>query len=276
MSIKLICIDMDGTLLVNDHDISEENKQAVMEAVNKGIHVAITTGRIYNCAKLYSESIGLKTAIISSNGAFIGDMNGNEIYKNPLSLKEIKDIETIAKKYNFLFYLTANFGLISTEELPENNLYKVLNKSLKEEDKVLLKVVKDMDEAYNLYPNDLLKAMCICKGNMEDLAKARQELHKLNPNLQTVASWKNNFEIMRTDCSQGYAVEKLAKSLNLTRDEVMCIGDSENDLSMIEYSGTGVAMGNALDMVKSAATYITDTNVNSGVAKAINKFVLNK
>ena len=75
--------------------------------------------------------------------------------------------------------------------------------------------------------------------------------------------------------SKGNAVAKLAKSLNLSPEEVMCIGDSENDLSMIEFAGLGVAMGNGLDLLKDAADYITDTNNNDGVAKAIENFVLN-
>ena len=72
MSIKLICIDMDGTLLMDQHNISEEDKSAIKYAIEKGVHVAITTGRVYNCAKLYSDLIGLTTPIIASNGAFIG------------------------------------------------------------------------------------------------------------------------------------------------------------------------------------------------------------
>ena len=75
--------------------------------------------------------------------------------------------------------------------------------------------------------------------------------------------------------SKGNAVAYLADMLNITQEEVMCIGDSENDLSMINYAGIGVAMGNGLDMVKEAADFVTDTNDNSGVAKAINHFVLN-
>ena len=75
--------------------------------------------------------------------------------------------------------------------------------------------------------------------------------------------------------SKGNAVAYLADMLSVAQEEIMCIGDSENDLSMINYAGIGVAMGNGLDMVKEAADFVTDTNDNSGVAKAINHFVLN-
>lgn len=104
--------------------------------------------------------------------------------------------------------------------------------------------------------------------------KVKKELKQLNPELEIVSSWDDNFEIMKKGSSKGEAVAQLAKYFNLKRDEVMCIGDSENDLSMIEYAGIGVAMGNAIDIVKQSAQYITLPNTESGVAKAIEKFVL--
>lgn len=274
MAIKLICIDMDGTLLMDQQNVSEENKKAIKEAVSRGVHVAITTGRVYNCAKLYSDEIGLKTPIIASNGAFIGGSNGETIYNNPLSANEIKDFLSLTKQYGLLSYLTGNFGIVSTMELPGNHIYKVLNKRLKDEEKIKFEVIDNIDNAFNLYPNQLLKGVCIEKNNISKLMKVKKELKQLNPELEIVSSWDDNFEIMKKGSSKGEAVAQLAKYFNLKRDEVMCIGDSENDLSMIEYAGVGVAMGNAIDIVKNSAQYVTLPNTESGVAKAIEKFVL--
>ncbi|CEK35799.1 HAD family hydrolase,Phosphatase YidA,sugar phosphate phosphatase,Predicted hydrolase (HAD superfamily),Cof-like hydrolase,haloacid dehalogenase-like hydrolase [[Clostridium] sordellii] len=274
MAIKLICIDMDGTLLMDQQNISKENKFAIKKAVSQGVHVAITTGRVYNCAKLYSDDIGLKTPIIASNGAFIGGSNGDVIYNNPLTPNEVKDFLSISKKYGLFSYLTANFGIVSTDELPEDHIYKVLNNRLKDDEKIKFKVINNIDEAFNMYPNELLKGVCLEKHNIEKLIQAKNELKKLNPELEIVSSWDDNFEIMKKGSSKGEAVSQLAKYFNLKRDEIMCIGDSENDLSMIEYAGIGVAMGNAIDKVKKSAQYITAPNTDSGVAKAIEKFVL--
>lgn len=274
MAIKLICIDMDGTLLMDQQNVSEENKKAIKEAVSRGIHVAITTGRVYNCAKLYSDEIGLKTPIIASNGAFIGGSNGETIYNNPLTANEIKDFLSLTKQYGLLSYLTGNFGIVSTTELPDNHIYKVLNKRLKDEEKIKFEVIDNIDNAFKLYPNQLLKGVCIEKNNISNLMKVKEELKQLNPELEIVSSWDDNFEIMKKGSSKGEAVAQLAKYFNLKRDEVMCIGDSENDLSMIEYAGIGVAMGNAIDIVKQSAQYVTLPNTESGVAKAIKKFVL--
>lgn len=275
MAIKLICIDMDGTLLIDQQNISKENKDAIKGAISKGVHVAITTGRVYDCAKLYSDEIGLKTPIIASNGAFIGGSNGEVIYNNPLNYSEVNDFLKLTDKYNLYSYLTANFGIVSTTELPENHIYKILNNRLKNDEKIKLEVIDNIEDACSLYPNELLKGVCVEKDDTEKLMKAKYELKKLNPELEIVSSWDDNFEIMKKGSSKGEAVAQLAKHFNLKRDEIMCIGDSENDLSMIEYAGVGVAMGNAIDKVKEAAQYVTTPNTESGVAKAIRKFILN-
>ncbi|SHH59763.1 hypothetical protein SAMN02745196_00907 [Clostridium collagenovorans DSM 3089] len=275
MTIKLICIDMDGTLLVDTQKVSEENKKAIKEAINKGVHVAITTGRLYGCAKLYSDSIGLKTPIIASNGAFIGDVNGDTIFENPLSQDNIRDFLRITSKYDLFSYLTTNSNILSFKEVPEDHMYKVLNKSLKKDDQIIFHTLDNINSVYDFHDENILKGVCVEKSDFCKLNKAKEELKSCSSDLEIVSSWNNNFEVMKKGSSKGEAVKQLSKFLNINKEEVMCIGDSENDLSMIQYAGIGVAMGNASDEVKSKAQYVTDTNVNSGVAKAIQKFVLN-
>ncbi|MBC8016730.1 MAG: HAD-IIB family hydrolase, partial [Sporomusaceae bacterium] len=101
----------------------------------------------------------------------------------------------------------------------------------------------------------------------------RNELKKITQ-LEIVDSSKYNIEITRKGVSKGKAVEMLAILYNVKREEIITIGDSENDISMIEYAGLGIAMGNASDRVKQAADYVTDSNDNEGVANGINKFIL--
>lgn len=273
MAIKLICIDMDGTLLKDQQVVSEKNKQAIKEVIEKGIKVAITTGRMYDCAKLYSKEIGLDTPIIASNGAFIG-YKDEVIYNNPLEISDIKAFFEVTKKYRLNAYLTANFGIISDYELPETHVYKILNKTLNEDEQIKLIVSNDINKEIEKYDGQILKGVCVEKDRMDDLVKARKELEDLNLNIEIVSSWDDNFEIMKKGSSKGQAVKALAEYLGINKDDVMCIGDSENDLSMIEYAGIGVAMGNAIEKVKKEADYITDTNVNDGVAKAIKKFAI--
>ena len=273
MSIKLICIDMDGTLLKDKKTVSEENLNSIKLAIKKGVKVVITTGRIYDCAKMYSEKIGLDTPIIASNGAFIG-YKDKVIYNNPLKKEDILKFLEVTKKHGLKAYLTANFGIISEEELAEDHVYKILNKTLKDEEKVKLIVSDNIREEIEKFDGEILKGVCADKNNKVNLIKAREELESLNTNMEIVSSWNDNFEVMRNGSTKGDAVRYLANYFEIDKEEVMCIGDSENDLSMIKYAGTGIAMGNASEDIKSVADYVTDTNVNDGVAKAINKFVL--
>lgn len=273
MSIKLICIDMDGTLLKDKKTVSEENLNSIKLAIKKGVKVVITTGRIYDCAKMYSEKIGLDTPIIASNGAFIG-YKDKVIYNNPLKKEDILKFLEVTKKHGLKAYLTANFGIISEEELAEDHVYKILNKMLKDEEKVKLIVSDNIKEEIEKFDGEILKGVCADKNNKVNLIKAREELESLNTNMEIVSSWNDNFEVMRNGSTKGDAVRYLANYFGIDKEEVMCIGDSENDLSMIKYAGIGVAMGNASEDIKSVADYVTDTNVNDGVAKAINKFVL--
>lgn len=93
--------------------------------------------------------------------------------------------------------------------------------------------------------------------------------------IEVVSSYENNFEIMTNGVSKGRGVEILAAYYNIKPEEIICIGDNENDLSMIKFAALGVAMGNAPSSIKEQADYVTDTNDNDGVAKVIEKFILN-
>lgn len=275
MTIKLICIDMDGTLLKNEHEVSQEDQCAIKHAVEQGVHVAITTGRVYRFAKLYADQIGLTTPIIASNGAFIGDINGEPIYCNPLEGEDIRYFLEKTTEKGLLSYFAANFGIISTVELPEPNSYKRLNQTLKPEQQIRFDQLGSIDEMIAKYPNEVLKGVCLADDLML-LNQVKEEIKAHCPHLEVVSSWKNNFEVMKKGSSKGEAVKQLAEFYHLTPSEVMCMGDSENDLSMIQFAGIGVAMGNAIDLVKEAADFVTRSNEDAGVAHAINLYVFNE
>ena len=278
-NIKLICIDMDGTLLNSNHEVSERNKEALKKAKELGVNIAISTGRLFCSARYYSDMIGINTAVIASNGAYIKtNYEDKPLLENPMPKDIVIEIYNIVKKHG----LSVNFNswdtLIREYPVPETHAYYVMNKFLPEEKKV--KFIIDSNSFVNTLENfegNILKGIVIEeKENKDHLWAAKKELKDIfGDKLHIVSSGNNNFEIMIGSSSKGNAVAKLAKSLNLLPEEVMCIGDSENDLSMIEFAGLGVAMGNGLDLLKDAADYITDTNNNDGVAKAIENFVLN-
>ena len=278
-NIKLICIDMDGTLLNNKHEVSERNKEALRKASELGVNIAITTGRLFSSARYYSDMIGINTAVISSNGAYIKTNHYDEaILESSLSLDLVLEIYNIIKKYGLTITFNSWDTLIRETEVPETHAYYIMNKDLSEDKKVKFLVdTENFIDTIKNFNGTILKGIVIEeRENKENLWTAKEELIKvLGDKVHVVSSGHNNFEIMSGEVSKGKAVEYYAKSLNIDPSEVMCIGDSENDLSMIKFAGIGVAMGNGLDLIKKEADYITDSNEEDGVGKAIEHFVLN-
>ena len=277
MEYKLIAIDMDGTLLSNRHEIPEYNKEMIKRATKAGVKIAITTGRLFASARKYSELIGVETPIIASNGAYIREKDREEIiYESKLTRKQFDEILSVIKKYDFTVYMNTSDTVISEGIVPDDHAYKLVNNELDDAWKIKFVEKTSFEEVYDQFSNDILKFICIEERETRDeLMKAKAELAQFE-DLEVVSSWDNNFEVMAQGTSKGKAVEKLAQVLGIKREEVICIGDSENDLSMVQYGGLGVAMGNAIDIVKENADYITDTNTNAGVGKMIAKFIFNE
>lgn len=274
MKYKLICIDMDGTLLSNDHKVSDYNAEAIRKASEIGIHIAITTGRIYASAKYYSQIIGIDAPIITANGASIKDSgDGAVIYNNPIPTNVLIGFANILKKHNLKANFTTGDTIFTTYEIPETHTYKISNKIVSDDLKVNFLTFDNIEDGFSKFEGEVLKCFVGEDIKLDDLKNARNEITKeFGNDLHIVSSGPNNFEIMQKDSSKGNAAKKLAKVLGINQDEVMCIGDSENDLSMIKFAGLGVAMGNSMELLKESANYITETNDNSGVARAIEKF----
>lgn len=275
-NIKLICIDMDGTLLNSKHEVSEKNKNALKKAKEIGINIAVTTGRLFCSARYYSDLLGIDTPVIASNGAYIKNKYEDDpMLECPIPKDMLIDIYKIIKKHDLIVNSNSWNTFIRDAEIPEGHAYKTMNKDLPEGKKVNFIVNEDFISAINEFEGNLLKVIIVEDENKEKLWRAKEELQSIyNDKLHIVSSGTNNFEIMIGNVSKGNAVAYLADSLHIPSEEIMCIGDSENDISMLKFAGLGVAMGNGLQMVKDVADFVTDTNDNDGVAKAIEKFVL--
>ena len=131
---------------------------------------------------------------------------------------------------------------------------------------------KKLNEVLEIYKDDIVK--CIMFSiSAERTEKFRKRLDELS-DIVYYCSGHRSIEINAKDISKGNAVKFLAKHYGIKREEVICIGDNENDISMIEYAGLGVAMGNACDKIKEISNFITDTNNNDGVAKVIEGFII--
>jgi len=273
MDYKLICIDMDGTLLNDKKIISERNLRAIRLANEKGIRIAVCTGRIFTSADFFSELLGVKSPVIASNGAYIREKDRNEVvYKATLGAEKCKKLLSVFRQYDlYPHYYTSN--TVFTEKLIySSRFYEEVNKTLPKDNQIKIQLVEDWNDVFEKYEKEIFKGIAI-DDNIEKLQDAKTSLKGM-ADFEVVSSNYNNFEVMNSGVSKGSAVKILADYYGISKEQVMCIGDSENDLSMIKFAGLGIAMGNADEDVKKAAGYITDNNNCDGVAKVIEKFVL--
>lgn len=269
MGYKLVAIDMDGTLLNSKNQVSERTIEAINNAKKKGVHIVLSTGRILKSASYYSKSLGLRNPIIASNGALMVDGDYNIFYKKPLEMNLVKDIADLALKekiYCHFYDETSFYSNIKIKEVLE--FYNEGNESLS----IDIKIYKDISEIVERDDLNIYKFLFI-ENNKEKLQSFRNKLQTLE-NINISSSWSNNVEAMKEKVSKGEALRVLSKILNINPSEIIAIGDSENDLSMLSYAGLAVAMGNGDNNVKEKASYITDSNDRDGVAKVIEKFIL--
>lgn len=271
---KLVCIDLDGTLLTDEKTITKENIETIRKASSLGINICIATGRIYKFVDHIKETLGNKIKVIASNGGIILKEDEALSFKT-LSYEEILRLKNLTKDYNVDIYLNTENEIISEKSIPKTYSYKVINNGLKDRYKVNIVENYPFENLKYDKKYKIVKAICINKDDLNEVKKVRQLLEATNE--FEISSAEHHYcEINSKGVSKGKAVEELAKSLKIDIKEVMCIGDGGNDIEMLKRAGISIAMKNGMEDVKSLANYITEDNNNSGVAKAIEKFILNK
>lgn len=267
--IKLIAVDMDGTLLNNEKHIAEAQREALKKAVSAGIKVVLCTGRpLFGVLPLYKE------LDLSSNEGYAILNNGCEIRKTEnwtlvrsfeLTGKEIFYLHSLVKDYDIDFTLSDDKHYFCVGKKP--NKYTVRDGELVYVPITEITLEEAMSGKYRMF-----KAMYV--GDMDELTKFQENLPAdINKFYSICRSQKIILEAMPVGADKGQTLKFLVEQLGIERSEVMAIGDGNNDVEMLEYAGIGVAMANGTEAAKNSAKYITDTNENDGVAKVIYKYV---
>lgn len=269
MAIKLIAIDMDGTLLNHKHEITPAVKEAIGAVRGKGVYVALATGRPYIGIERYLMELDLQVEgnfCITNNGALVQrTVDGSCISQTVLDINDYRYLEALSRQLEVHFH-ALDFATLYTANR-DISRYTVYEASLTGMP-FKFRTVAEMDASLR-FP----KAMMIDDPDILDAAIKRipQEAFERYTIMKSAPYY---LELLSKQANKGTAVKALAEHLGLNRDEVMTLGDQANDLAMIEYAGTGVAMGNAIDEIKAASQFVTRTNLEDGVALAIQKFVL--
>ncbi|WP_141433602.1 Cof-type HAD-IIB family hydrolase [Bacillus sp. 03113] len=267
MTYKMIVLDMDDTLLMDDHTISTRTKQALMNAQKMGVKVVLASGRptyaMLEAAKeLRLEDFG--SFILSFNGAkIINFKTKEEIFSSTLSPKTIHRLYDISKREQIWIHTYVEDEIITEENNPFTQI----------EQQITGLPIKEVDSFKDTVNVPAVKVLMLKEADrlVEVEKKLQQEL---DGELSVMRSKPYFLEFTEVGVTKGTSLNLLIQRLGIKRDEVIAMGDSYNDLAMIEFAGLGVAMGNAPDDIKEKADFITDTNMNDGVAKVVEKFVL--
>jgi Cof subfamily protein (haloacid dehalogenase superfamily) len=268
-NIRMIVMDMDDTLLNPQHEISPANKQAILDAQKAGITIVLASGRPTPAMASSANQLQLQSNggfVISYNGAFVTDWsNQNVLYETCLTKYE-NDLLVDAAHTQGLNLHTYVEGDIVTDEM---NDYTDIEAELTS---MPIKLVDDLKQTVK---GKVPKVLMVAEPSKLQLAA--QTLKASLGGRFTISISKPFFlEFTNQEVDKSRGISVLCEKLNIAKEDVMAIGDSYNDLTMIQDCGTGVAMGNAPQDIKDIANEITSSNAEDGVAQIINKVIANQ
>lgn len=275
--IQLVALDLDGTLFNNQSIIPQANIEAIRRITAAGVYAVISTGRPLNgIPREQLEDAGIDYAITANGSGVYRLSTGECLYDGSMPEDIFLPILSFLLSKNIHMDAFIGGKGISPTRCRETGLKLPVPDALKKYIVDTRTRVDDL-EAY-IRTNHLsvqkmtLNFLLDSDGSFIDREEVREYLTS-NPDVSCVCGGYNNLEFTRADVSKGIGLQKLAAHLNVDIADTMAVGDTENDLSILEAAGIGVAMGNATDAVKELADYITSSNEENGVARAIMHFL---
>lgn len=270
--VRLIALDMDGTLLSSDHQtVPRENIDAIRRADAAGICVCICTGRMLEDASDFITSLQLPCMIIACNGTRISDgplPKGHILYRRSFEPQDAKRVLDLVLPYRIMINGFED-GRVNTVAFAPDQHYHLTDRGLIDAnygEKAIYEAAQRGIMKFYISADSYAGA-----NTSKHIEDARKAIKSAFPELQITQSAPGNIEIMPKDANKGTALAFLAQSLDLRREQVMAMGDAENDLSMLEYAYHSVAMANGTEKIKSVCRYQTMSNDECGVAKMIDR-----
>jgi len=269
--IRLLAVDIDGTLLNPTFEISPSDRSALLRAHQAGVEVVLATGRRHKFALPIAEQLGFDHWLISSNGAVTRSMSGETFHRDLLPVETCRKLCASMQEFRgntVLTFDSESKGAIVLEHMRE------LNGSIKRWLEKNLEYIDFVVPIENSLTTDPVQAM-FCGG----IARMQQALNALAGNgldkditvLRTEypARDLSIVDVLNTGCSKGHALERWAKYRGIAREQVMAIGDNYNDIEMLAFAGLPFIMGNASEELRGRGWAVTSANDQNGVAAAV-------
>lgn len=280
--ISLIAFDIGGTLLADDNSITIENINAIKNAKEKGILIALATAREYSSTKYISKQINCDYGVFS-NGSHLLDINELKTLKcSLLETKAVLEIYEYCKKNNLYIHLNQEFCEVSDEMAYFNLKHHLLNDGYPSEFKSSCYLIEDLKKY--IMCNDITKIVIVSENELEfHIGNINEILKKYNLFItehnkklyeHIIGKTINYIEIGSTNETKATGLINLANMLNIPQDEILVFGDGDNDIEMLSTFSNSVCMYNGISKAKVLAKYITKRdNNNSGVAEGINHYI---
>jgi len=277
MSIRLIALDLDGTLINSRWEISQTDRCALQAAYERGIQIVVVTGRRPVAAAPYVAKIPCPVTIITSNGALIRTTAGDVVYRNFLPREVAHKVLDVAQEFRpytaAIFHMTGP-GEVTMQDnaVPEGPLGWYVKTGSDH-----LRLVPDLRAAVECDPVQVMIG-----GPPARIEPAEALLHASGVDTAVNLMWTKYparnialFDIMNRDCSKGHALKFWAAQCGIPPAEIMAMGDNFNDQEMLEFAGLPVLMGNHIAGLARPGWAVTASSDDNGVAAAINSYVLN-
>jgi Cof subfamily protein (haloacid dehalogenase superfamily) len=263
---KAVFIDMDGTLLQKDHTISETNKQVIKKLLDKGILIVPISARpLHGILPISKQLFPDTIPVVSLNGSYIF-LNNEIIYQSHVPLEDVINVQKEIAPYDVsAMYYSQMQWYAEADDVHIQKEQKITDVKIKIQP--FDATVKEWQTKHN-GPNKILIA-----GNADLINGIEKRLVDQHGDKLNMSKSKTTYlEVMSLTSSKTKAIEFLLEKYGIKQSEIIAIGDNFNDKEMIQFAGVGVAMGNAPDEIKKVADYITATNNEDGVAKALDHF----
>jgi len=273
--LRLVAIDIDGTLLTSAQVISSATRATIREVLERGVRVVLVTGRSFSQARAFAEELGLTTPLILHNGALVKDTAGRVFDACLLAGETAREIIGRARAHGvalLCFDDPDGEGRAVTEPIaPENDrMLRYLSRWRRP-----VELVPDLFE----YADHAVLALT----TVDRWEKATGFADAIERELgRRVRVWRTEYpqrdvalvDVVAPECSKATALDRLARHWGIAPSEIMVVGDNRNDLEMLAYAGLGVVMGNAEEELKRLGYYVTGTNDEDGLAHALRRFLL--
>lgn len=260
-NIKLIATDIDGTILKNDFTFNQGVKDCIKKLSEIGIKVVLVTGRMNSATQYIANQLGLKTPIASYQGALVKE-GDKVLYERDLNSTSAREIINWAKENKI------HINLYMNEKLYVEKDDDIIRRYTGERSGDF--IVHDFD---TLELNHINKLLGIDFENADNVSKWLEYLTQKYPELYFVKSTPYFCEMINPQATKANAVEFLTKYYGLKQEEVLTIGDQNNDIELLQAGGIKVAMGNGTAQLKAIADFVTDTVENDGFVRAVEKFI---